>query len=170
MEQNYRSTGVILEAAKSLISANEMRLDKDLFTENSQGAPLVVHEAYDAEDEAAFVVNEVDRLVRQERFQPGDCAIMYRVNAQSRSLEEACLHRGMKYRLVGGVRFYQRREVKDLMAYLRLLYNPMDEVSLARVIGVPPPGHRRQVHAGPGHLGPTAGNPAVHRHATYRRG
>ena len=140
LEQNYRSTGVILEAAKSLISANGMRLDKDLFTENSQGAPLVVHEAYDAEDEAAFVVNEVDRLVRQERFQPGDCAIMYRVNAQSRSLEEACLHRGMKYRLVGGVRFYQRREVKDLMAYLRLLYNPMDEVSLARGIGVPPRG------------------------------
>jgi DNA helicase-2/ATP-dependent DNA helicase PcrA len=140
LEQNYRSTGVILEAAKSLISANGMRLDKDLFTENPQGAPLVVHEAYDAEDEAAFVVNEVDRLVRQERFQPGDCAIMYRVNAQSRSLEEACLHRGMKYRLVGGVRFYQRREVKDLMSYLRLLHNPMDEVSLARVIGVPPRG------------------------------
>ena len=140
LEQNYRSTGVILEAAKSLISANGMRLDKDLFTENSQGAPMVVHEAYDVEDEASFVVNEVDRLVRQERFKPGDCAIMYRVNAQSRAMEEACLHRGMKYRLVGGVRFYQRREVKDLMAYLRLLHNPMDEVSLTRVIGVPPRG------------------------------
>ena len=140
LEQNYRSTGIILEAAKSLIAANGMRLDKDLFTENSQGAPVVVHEAYDQDDEAAYAVGEVDRLVRQERFKPGDCAVMYRVNAQSRALEEACLHRGMKYRLVGGVRFYQRREVKDLMAYLRLLYNPLDEVSLSRIINVPPRG------------------------------
>ena len=140
LEQNYRSTGIILEAAKGLIAANGMRLDKDLFTQNSQGAPVVVHEAYDQEEEAAYVVGEVDRLVRQERFNPGDCAVMYRVNAQSRALEEACLHRGMKYRLVGGVRFYQRREVKDLMAYLRLLYNPLDEVSLGRIINIPPRG------------------------------
>ena len=140
LEQNYRSTGAILEAAKNLISANGMRLDKDLFTENSQGTPLVVHEAYDAEDEASFVINEVDRLVRQERFRPGDCAIMYRVNAQSRGLEEACLHQGTKYRLVGGVRFYQRREVKDLMSYLRVIHNPDDAVSLTRIINVPPRG------------------------------
>ena len=140
LEQNYRSTGNILEAAKALIAANGMRLDKDLFTQNSQGAPVVVHEAYDQDDEASYVVSEVDRLVRQERFNPGDCAVMYRVNAQSRALEEACLHRGMKYRLVGGVRFYQRREVKDLMAYLRVLYNPLDEVSLGRIINVPPRG------------------------------
>ena len=140
LEQNYRSTGIILEAAKGLIAANGMRLDKDLFTQNSQGAPVVVHEAYDQDDEATYVVGEVDRLVRQERFNPGDCAVMYRVNAQSRALEEACLHRGMKYRLVGGVRFYQRREVKDLMAYLRLLYNPLDEVSLGRIINIPPRG------------------------------
>ena len=140
LEQNYRSTGIILEAAKGLIAANGIRLDKDLFTQNSQGAPVVVHEAYDQGEEAAYVVGEVDRLVRQERFNPGDCAVMYRVNAQSRALEEACLHHGMKYRLVGGVRFYQRREVKDLMAYLRLLYNPLDEVSLGRIINVPPRG------------------------------
>lgn len=137
LEQNYRSTAVILEAAKGLISANGMRLDKDLFTDNQQGTPLVIHEAYDAEDEASFVINEVDRLVRQERFKPGSCAVLYRVNAQSRALEEACLRRGMKYRLVGGVRFYQRREVKDLMAYLRVLHNPLDEVSLSRVVNVP---------------------------------
>ena len=140
LEQNYRSTGTILEAAKGLISANGKRLDKDLFTDNAPGAPVVVHETYDAEEEAAFVVGEVDRLVRRERFNPGDCAVMYRVNAQSRALEEACLRLGMKYRLVGGTRFYQRREVKDLMAYLRLLHNPMDEVSLGRVINVPPRG------------------------------
>ena len=140
LEQNYRSTGAILEAAKGLISANGMRLDKDLFTDNAQGTPLVVHEAYDAEDEAYFVINEVERLVRQERFRPGDCAIMYRVNAQSRGLEEACLRRGTKYRLVGGVRFYQRREVKDLMSYLRVIHNPDDEVSLTRIINMPPRG------------------------------
>ena len=140
LEQNYRSTGNILEAAKGLISSNGIRLDKDLFTQNSQGAPVVVHEAYDQGDEAAYVVGEVDRLVRQERFKPGDCAVMYRVNAQSRALEEACLHQGMKYRLVGGVRFYQRREVKDLMAYMRLLFNPLDEISLSRIINVPPRG------------------------------
>ncbi|MEK7814743.1 MAG: UvrD-helicase domain-containing protein, partial [Chloroflexota bacterium] len=134
LEQNYRSTATILEAAKHLISVNGMRLQKDLFTDNDQGMPVTVHEAYDQEEEASFVITEVDRLVREERFKPGDCAVTYRVNAQSRALEEACLHRGMKYRLVGGVRFYQRREVKDLVAYLRLLHNPLDEVNLARVI------------------------------------
>jgi DNA helicase-2/ATP-dependent DNA helicase PcrA len=140
LEQNYRSTATILEAAKHLISVNGMRLQKDLFTDNDKGMPVTVHEAYDQDEEAAFVIAEVDRLVREERFKPGDCAVTYRVNAQSRALEEACLHRGMKYRLVGGVRFYQRREVKDLVAYLRLLHNPLDEVNLARVINVPPRG------------------------------
>ena len=140
LEQNYRSTSTILDAAQSLISSNGMRLRKALFTDNGQGVPVVVHEAYDEVEEAGFVIGEIDRLVREEEFKPGDCAVMYRVNAQSRALEEACLHRGMKYRLVGGVRFYQRREVKDLMAYLRLLHNPLDEVTLTRVINVPPRG------------------------------
>ena len=140
LEQNYRSTATILEAAKHLISVNGIRLHKDLFTKKEQGVPVVVQEAYDEEEEANLVVAEVNRLVRQERFKPGDCAVMYRVNAQSRALEEACLRRGMKYRLVGGVRFYHRREVKDLMAYLRLLHNPLDEVNLGRVINVPPRG------------------------------
>jgi DNA helicase-2/ATP-dependent DNA helicase PcrA len=140
LEQNYRSTGAILAAAKGLISVNGMRLNKDLFTENPQGAPVVVHEAYNQEEEAEFVAREISRLIRQERRPPGDCAVMYRVNAQSRALEEACLRLGIKYRLVGGVRFYQRREIKDLLAYLRLLYNPLDEVNLGRVINVPPRG------------------------------
>ncbi len=140
LEQNYRSTSTILDAAKHLISANGMRLHKDLFTDNQPGVPVDIQEAYDENEEASRVVAEVDRLVREEKFQPGDCAVMYRVNAQSRALEEACLQRGMKYRLVGGVRFYHRREVKDLISYLRLLYNPSDEVSLARVTGVPPRG------------------------------
>ena len=140
LEENYRSTGKILEAAKHLISANGQRIHKDLYTQNVGGVPVEMHEAYDEGEEASYVINEVDRLVREEKMQPGNCAVMYRVNAQSRALEEACLHRGVKYRLVGGVRFYQRREVKDLMCYLRLLHNPLDEVSLARAIGVPPKG------------------------------
>ena len=140
MEQNYRSTSNILNAAQALISQNGMRLDKGLFTDNDQGKPVYAHEAYDEEEEAGFVIGEVDRLMREERLKAGDCAIMYRVNAQSRALEEACLRRGMKYRLVGGVRFYQRREVKDVLAFLRLINNPLDEVSLARVINVPPRG------------------------------
>ena len=140
LEQNYRSTSNILEAAQGLISVNGMRLEKDLFTENGEGEAVLVHEAYDEEEEADFAIGEITRLVRQERVKPGDCAVMYRVNAQSRALEEACMGRGIKYRLVGGVRFYQRREVKDLIAYLRLVHNPLDEVSLARVINVPPRG------------------------------
>ena len=140
LEQNYRSTGTILEAAKSLITANGMRLRKDLFTENESGAPVTVHEAYDEQEEAEFVISQISQLVRENGHKPGDCAIMYRVNAQSRALEEACLHQGMQYRLIGGTRFYQRREVKDLMAYLHLLHNPQDEVNLTRVVNVPPRG------------------------------
>ena len=137
LEENYRSTGSILDAAKSLISSNRMRLAKDVWTSKGKGKPVVVHEAYDEDEEAQFVLKEVDRLVREEGGRAGDCAVMYRVNAQSRALEEACLRYGMQYRLVGGVRFYQRREVKDILSYLRLVSNPSDEVSLARVINVP---------------------------------
>ena len=140
LDQNYRSTATILDAAKSLISINGQRIQKDLFTDNSKGELVEVREAYDEGEEAAFVIGEAGRLVREEGFRPGDCAVMYRVNAQSRALEEACLHQGTKYRLVGGVRFYQRREVKDLMAYLHLVYNPQDDVNLGRVINVPPRG------------------------------
>ena len=140
LEQNYRSTATILEVAKQLISANGMRLQKDLFTDNPQGAPVTVHEAYDEAEEAGFVVSEIDRLIRQDKVSPAACAVMYRVNAQSRALEEACLQQGIKYRLVGGVRFYQRKEIKNLMAYLQLLNNPQDEVNLGRVVGVPPRG------------------------------
>ena len=140
LAQNYRSTAPILNAAKQLISANRMRLDKDLWTSESEGHPVVVHELYNEEEEAQFVLGEVDRLGKDDGFKAGDCAVMYRVNAQSRALEEACLRYGVKYRLVGGVRFYQRREVKDIIAYLRLIHNPNDEVSLSRVINVPPRG------------------------------
>ncbi len=137
LEQNYRSTKTILEAADHLISANKHRKAKDLWTENQQGSPISIVEAYDEKEEAAFVVGEVDRLVKTAKYKPGDCAVLYRTNAQSRALEEEFLRYGMKYRLVGGTRFYERREVKDVLAYMRLLQNPQDDVSLLRVINVP---------------------------------
>ena len=137
LEENYRSTASILEAAKQLISANQMRLAKDLWTQREPGPPIVVKEMYDEEEEAQFVLGEVVRLTKDDGLKPGDCAVMYRVNAQSRALEEACLRYGTRYKLVGGVRFYQRREVKDVMAYLRLVHNPNDEVSLSRAINIP---------------------------------
>ena len=140
LDQNYRSTANILDAAKNLISINGQRIQKDLFTDNSKGEKVQVREAYDEAEEAAFVVSESARLVREDGFKPGECAIMYRVNAQSRALEEACLHRGTKYRLVGGIRFYKRREVKDLMAFLHMVHNPNDDINLGRVINNPPRG------------------------------
>ncbi|MFQ5860423.1 MAG: ATP-dependent helicase [Dehalococcoidia bacterium] len=140
LAENYRSTQTILAAAKHLISANQQRLKKELWSHREQGQPLLLYEAYTEEEEAQFVVGEVERLVKEEGFRLRDCAVMYRINAKSRAPEEACLRYGMPYKLVGGVRFYQRKEVKDIIAYLRLLQNLHDEVSLTRVINVPPRG------------------------------
>ena len=138
--QNYRSTATILNAAKGLIESNGLRLDHELFTENPTGAPIQVDEAYDEDEEAGKVIGEIKRLTREDGFKLGECAVMYRVNAQSRALEEACLQQGVKYRLVGGTRFYQRKEIRDLAAYLRLIFNQQDDVNLARVVSVPPRG------------------------------
>ncbi len=135
LEQNYRSTQTILDAAHNVIRANEQRKEKNLWTENDSGAPVVVYEAYDEEEEATFVALEVQSLLKERR--PGDIAVMYRTNAQSRPLEEAFMREGIRYRLVGGIRFYERREVKDILAYMRLIHNPFDSVSLSRVINVP---------------------------------
>jgi DNA helicase-2/ATP-dependent DNA helicase PcrA len=137
LEQNYRSTKLILEAASHVISANKQRKPKDLWTENEPGVPVAVIESYTEEEEAQYVVNEIDKLVRGGEVKSGDCAIMYRTNAQSRVLEEAFIRYGMPYKLVAGTRFYERREVKDVIAYLRLIQNPYDTVSLRRVINVP---------------------------------
>ena len=138
--QNYRSTANILNAAKGVIESNGQRIDNDLFTENKTGLPVLVDEAYDEDEEAGKVIGEIKRLTRDEGFKLGDCAVMYRVNAQSRALEEACLQQGVKYRLVGGTRFYQRKEIRDLTAYLRLIFNQQDDVNLSRVVSVPPRG------------------------------
>ena len=137
LSQNYRSTRTILDAARHVIRANSQRIEQELFTENGQGVPIRIADTYSEEEEAQEVVREVQRLMEHEGVTLRDCVVTYRVNAQSRALEEACLRYGMPYKIVGGVRFYQRREVKDLICYLRLLENPFDEVSLARVVNVP---------------------------------
>jgi DNA helicase II / ATP-dependent DNA helicase PcrA len=137
LEQNYRSTQNILDSAHSVISVNQQRKEKKLWTEKGPGTPIVAYEAYNEEDEAEFVVSEAQRLVRSEGHHYGDIAVMYRTNAQSRSLEEVFVRENLRYRLVGGTRFYERREVKDVIAYLRLIHNPFDSLSLSRVINVP---------------------------------
>ena len=140
LEENYRSTENILEAAHGVISANRERMDRPLVTHNQRGKPVFVGEAYNPEEEAQQVLREIERLKREEGHSLGECAVMYRVNAQSRALEEGCLKCGIAYKLIGGLRFYQRKEVKDVIAYLRVIHNPYDEVSLSRVINVPPRG------------------------------
>ncbi|MEK7847346.1 MAG: UvrD-helicase domain-containing protein [Chloroflexota bacterium] len=137
--QNYRSTKTILEVASRIIAANRQRKPKELWTENPAGAPVSLLEAESEEEEARLVVAEIERL-QKEGVPLRECAVMYRTNAQSRALEEACLRFGIPYKLIGAVRFYQRREVKDVIAYLRLLQNPSDTVSLMRVINLPPRG------------------------------
>ena len=137
LEQNYRSTQTILEAADCVIAANEQRKEKNLWTENDAGSPLVVAQTYSEHEEAHFVVSEVEKLVNDGRWKASDCAVMYRTNAQSRALEEAFVRYGLPYRLVGATRFYERREIKDIIAYLRVIHNPCDGVSLARIINVP---------------------------------
>ena len=137
LEQNYRSTKMILETASYVISANQQRKPKELWTNNEQGELTNVVETYTEQEEAQFVVSEVERLVGQGKARLGDCAVMYRTNAQSRALEEAFIRYGTPYKLVAGTRFYERREVKDIIAYLRLIQNPHDSVSLLRVINVP---------------------------------
>lgn len=139
LEQNYRSTQTILDVAQAVIRKNPTRHKKKLWTENPRGIPITLHEAYNEEEEAQFVVDEIARLAHKN-YRPRDCAVFYRTNAQSRSLEDAFVRRGMPYQLVGAVRFYQRREVKDLLAYLRLINNPNDSIAFNRVLNVPPRG------------------------------
>ena len=137
LEENYRSTSTILDAAMKVISSNSQRIERSLWTNNGVGSPIVVREEYDEGDEAQYVVREVHRLTKSEGYALGDIAVMYRVNAQSRALEEACRRYGVAYQIVGGVKFYQRQEIKDVAAYLRLVANPHDDVALSRVINVP---------------------------------
>ena len=140
LEQNYRSTQTILDVATALISQNRNRTPKRLHTDNGQGAPVMVYEAYNEVEEAAFVADEIEKLLATKAFQPGDFAVTYRTNAQSRALEEAFVMRQIKYKLIGATRFYERKEIKDALAYLRVVHNPADTVSLERIINEPPRG------------------------------
>ncbi len=137
LEQNYRSTQGILDVAMAVIDQNPQRTRKRLFTDRGSGMKVVLHETYDDRVEAAYVVDTIASQVARNQAQPGDFAVMYRTNAQSRVLEEAFLQANLPYKLVGAQRFYGRREVKDILAYLRLAHNPNDEVSLGRIINVP---------------------------------
>jgi len=140
LEQNYRSTQTILNAAMAVIDENPNRTNKNLFSERGSGEDIVVYEARDDREEAEFVVETILRQVMLGNASEADFAIMYRTNAQSRQLEEAFRRSNMGYRLVGAQRFYGRREVKDAIAFLKVIYNPKDEVSLARTINLPPRG------------------------------
>jgi DNA helicase-2/ATP-dependent DNA helicase PcrA len=140
LEQNYRSTQEILDVAMAVIDPNPNRIPKKLFTQRGGGPKVTLHETYDDRQEASFIVDTIASLVGRQQIKPGDVAIMYRTNAQSRLLEEAFLHAGLPYKLVGAQRFYGRREVKDVIAYMRLVHNPSDELSLIRVLNVPPRG------------------------------
>jgi DNA helicase-2/ATP-dependent DNA helicase PcrA len=140
LEQNYRSTSTILQVARAVIATNKLRKEKNLWTHNDTGVPVTVHEAYNEQDEALYVLREIERQHKTQHIPLNDFGILYRTNAQSRALEDVFVRAGMPYRLVGGIRFYERKEVKDVLAFLRLVYNPFDAVSLQRVINLPPRG------------------------------
>jgi DNA helicase-2/ATP-dependent DNA helicase PcrA len=137
LEQNYRSTKTILDAANAVIANNTTRVPKELWTAGEAGVPLSRYRAEDEYDEAAWVTSEIARLHESDGLAYRDIAVFYRTNAQSRTLEEELVREGIAYRVVGGTRFYDRREVKDILAYLRVLANPSDEVSARRIVNVP---------------------------------
>ncbi|MFD5318156.1 DNA helicase PcrA [Streptomyces sp. NPDC127098] len=137
LERNYRSTQTILSAANAVIARNEDRRPKSLWTDEGAGARITGYVADTEHDEAQFVADEIDRLSDQGQAKPGDVAVFYRTNAQSRVFEEVFIRVGLPYKVVGGVRFYERREVRDVLAYLRVLANPEDTVPLRRILNVP---------------------------------
>ncbi|MBS5890157.1 MAG: DNA helicase PcrA [Negativicoccus succinicivorans] len=137
LEQNYRSTQTILNAANHVIENNEHRPSKNLWTDQADGEPIYYYEAVSETDEAQFCAGEMQRLVSETPAKYGDMAVLYRTNAQSRAMEEALVRRGIAYTIIGGTRFYDRQEIKDVLAYLKVLQNPRDDVSVERIINVP---------------------------------
>ena len=137
LDQSYRSTQKILEAAHNIISKNVQRKEKKLWTEKKEGFPLVNYEAADEKDEAEFILQEIEKLSQEHGFNFSDFAVFYRTNSQSRSLEEAFLNRNFNYKIVGGIKFYQRSEIKDILSYLRAIWNPKDIFSFSRIINLP---------------------------------
>jgi DNA helicase-2/ATP-dependent DNA helicase PcrA len=137
LEQNYRSTQTILAAANAVISKNQSRREKRLWTDAGDGDPIRIYVGDNEHDEAAFIAGEVDAVQQRSHYSYNDMAVFYRTNAQSRPIEELFIRRGIPYKVVGGTRFYERKEIKDALAYLRVVINPADEVSLRRIMNVP---------------------------------
>ncbi len=137
LDQNFRSTQVILDAANAVISNNVSRREKRLWTDRAEGEPITRYRAEDEYDEAQWVATEIGRLHREHGMAWGDVAVFYRTNAQSRALEESLVRMAVPYKVVGGTKFYDRKEVKDVMAYLKVLVNPDDEISWRRIVNVP---------------------------------
>jgi len=137
LEQNYRSTQLIVQAANSLIRHNERQIPKDVFSENEHGEKLLLKPAYSDKEEAIIVCNDIKRIKRQDQCRYSDFAILYRTNSQSRSFEEQMRKDGIPYRIYGGLSFYQRKEIKDVIAYYRVVSNPNDEEALRRIINYP---------------------------------
>ena len=137
LEQNYRCTGNILKAANSVIKNNETKYKKELWTENEQGNLPKVYSAENEYDEGSFIVEQINRLRREEYFKYSDFAILYRMNTQSRAIEDILRREDIPYKIVGGLKFYERKEIKDIISYLRLIQNPSDNLSLKRIINEP---------------------------------
>lgn len=137
LEQNYRSTQVILDAANAVIENNTGRKPKNLWTDNGTGREITYFQAMDERDEARFVIEQLQRLQLEENMRLGDMAVLYRTNTQSRVFEEMLIKSGISYNMVGGTKFYERKEIKDILAYLRVIFNPNDSLSLLRIINVP---------------------------------
>lgn len=137
LEQNYRSTQRIVQAANSLIKKNERQIPKDVYSRNSEGEKIILKQAYSDREEAAIVCNDIKRLKRENRYEYSDFAVLYRTNSQSRSIEEALRKENIPYRIYGGLSFYQRKEIKDVIAYFRMVINPDDEEALKRIINYP---------------------------------
>ena len=144
LEENYRSTQNILNAANNVIQNNIGRKPKQLWTRQNEGSKVKIYQASSEHDEAEFICGEIKALMEYQGLKAGDFAVLYRVNAQSRVLEEAMIKYGLPYRIYKGLRFYDRKEIKDIIAYLRLIVNPNDDVSLKRIINVPRRGSEPQ--------------------------
>lgn len=137
LEENYRSTDNILQLANAIIENNDQRLPKVLRSVKGQGKPIQCYEAQDDRDEALFIINRLLDKVNQEGYRPGQCCVLYRTNAQSRAFEDVLMSKGLAYTVVGGTKFYERREIRDILAYLTVVFNPADAYSVKRIINVP---------------------------------
>ena len=137
LEQNYRCTGNILKAANAVIKNNEVKYKKELWTQNEEGNLPKVYQAENEYDEASYIVEQIEHLRREEYYKYSDFAVLYRMNTQSRAIEDILRRENVPYKIVGGLKFYERKEIKDVIAYLRLIQNSNDNLSLKRIINEP---------------------------------